>query len=187
MKQLNNRFRMILMIAVVVITSIIQTVPVSAQGVSLTVSDSGVISTGYFEAVNSRGWAVQRRAGYNFRIIYANGEVAFCVEPEIIRGDGEGYTISDFSHDQREVFSRIIYHGYDNTARTGKDYVVTQSILWDYIASIRDDLSINGSWGFEGIDYQYEKDQIWAKVNSHDTKASFQNSTVNLKQMKRLP
>lgn len=181
MKQLKNRIRMILMIAVVAIASIIQTVPVSAQGVSLTVSDSGVISTGYFEAVNSRGWAVQRRAGYNFRIIYANGEVAFCVEPEIIRGDGEGYTISDFSHDQREVFSRIIYHGYDNTARTGKDYVVTQSILWDYIASIRDDLSINGSWGFEGIDYQYEKDQIWAKVNSHDVTASFQNSTVNLK------
>ncbi len=181
MKQLKNRIRMILMITVVAITSIIQTVPVSAQGVSITVSDSGIISTGYFEAVNSRGWAVQRRAGYNFRIIYANGEVAFCVEPEIIRGEGDGYTISDFSHDQREVFSRIIYHGYDNTSRTGKDYVVTQSVLWDYIASIRDDLSINGSWGFEGIDYQYEKDQIWAKVNSHDTIASFQNSTVNLK------
>ncbi len=181
MKQLKNRIRMILMIAVVAITSIIQTVPVSAQGVSLTVSDSGVISTGYFEAINSRGWAVQRRAGYNFRIIYANGEVAFCVEPEIIRGNGDGYTISDFSHDQREIFSRIIYHGYDNTAKTGKDYVVTQSVLWDYIASIRDDLSINGSWGFEGIDYQYEKDQTWAKVNSHDVMASFQNSTVNLK------
>lgn len=181
MKQLKSKIRMIVMIAVVTITSIIQTVPVSAQGVSLTVSDSGIISIGYFEAVNSRGWAVQRRAGHNFKIIYANGEVAFCVEPEYARGDGDGYTISDFSDSQREVFSRIIYHGYDNTARTAKDYVMTQSILWDYIESIRDDLSINGSWGFEGIDYQYEKDQIWAKINSHDVTASFQNSTVNLK------
>lgn len=160
MKQMKRRIKVLLLSIVVVLTSLAQTLLVSAQGVSLTVSDSGVISTGYFEAVNSRGWAVQRRAGYNFRIIYANGEVAFCVEPEIIRGEGDGYTISDFSHDQREVFSQIIYHGYDNAARTGKDYVVTQSILWDYIASIRDDLSINGSWGFEGIDYQYEKNQI---------------------------
>ncbi len=108
MKQFKNIIRMILMITVVMLTSIVQTVPVSAQGVTLSIIDSGIISTGYFEAVNSRGWAVQRRAGYNFRIIYANGEVAFCVEPEYIRGDGEGYTITDFSHDQREIFSRII-------------------------------------------------------------------------------
>lgn len=181
MKQLKNRIRMILMIAVVTITSVIQTVPISAQGITITTEHSGIISTGYFEAVNSRGWAVQRKSGHNSNIIYVNGNVAFCVEPEISRGDGEGYTVSDFSHEQREIFSQIIYHGYDNTGKTGKDYVVTQNVLWEYIESIRDDLSINGSWGFEGIDYQYEKEQIWAKVNTHDTKASFQNSTVNLK------
>ncbi len=181
MKQLKNRIRMILMIAVVTITSVIQTVPISTQGITITTEHSDIISTGYFEAVNSRGWAVQRKSGHNSNIIYVNGNVVFCVEPEISRGDCEGYTVSDFSHEQREIFSQIIYHGYDNTGKTGKDYVVTQNVLWEYIESKRDDLSINGSWGFEGIDYQYEKEQIWAKVNTHDTKASFQNSTVNLK------
>ncbi|MDE8333521.1 SpaA isopeptide-forming pilin-related protein [Erysipelothrix rhusiopathiae] len=181
MKHIKKRIKILLLSVVVALTSLAQITPVLAEGVTITTDQSGVISTGYFEVVNGRGWAVQRKAGHNSNIIYVNGKVAFCIEPEIQRGDGDGYSISDFSHSQREIFSKIIYHGYDNTAKTGKDYVVTQNVLWEYIESIRDDLSINGNWGFEGIDYQAEKDAIWSKVNSHDAKASFNNTTILLK------
>ena len=112
-----------------------------------------------------------------------NGVPAFCIEPEIHRGDGDGYTVSDFNHAQRETFSRIIYHGYDNTSKTNKDYVITQSVLWDYIATIRDDLDINGSFGFQGFDYQAEKAALWDKVSSHNNRASFHGSSITLKML----
>ena len=165
----------------VTITALSQATPVFANSIHITTQPSGVISTGYFEAVNNRGWAVQRKTGHNSNIIYVNGIIAFCIEPEIQRGDGDGYTMSDFTHAQRETFSRIIYHGYDNTAKTGKDYVVTQNVLWEYIATIRNDLDINGSWGFVGINYQAEKATLWNKVNNHNSRASFHNTSIKLK------
>ena len=181
MKKINKKLTALLMTLMLIIPALIQVTPVLADSIDITTQPSGVISTGYYEAVNSRGWAVQRKSGHNSNIIYVNGVVAFCIEPEIERGNGNGYTVSDFSHDERETFSRIIYHGYDNTAKTGKDYVVTQNVLWEYIASIRNDLDINGSWGFEGFDYQSEKQTIWNKVNTHNDRASFHNTSVKLK------
>lgn len=145
MKKMNRKLTTLLMTLMLTITAFLQATPVLADSIHITTQQSGVISTGYYEAVNSRGWAVQRKSGHNSNIIYVNGVIAFCIEPEIQRGDGDGYTVSDFTHDERETFSRIIYHGYDNTAKTGKDYVVTQNVLWEYIASIRNDLDINGS------------------------------------------
>ena len=181
MKKLKRKILLLLTTLLVAITSLSQASPVFADSVHITTKPSGVISTGYFEAVNSRGWAVQRKTGYNSNIIYVNGVIAFCIEPEIQRGDGDGYTMSDFTHAQRETFSRIIYHGYDNTTKTGKDYVITQNVLWEYVSSIRDDLGINGSWGFEGIDYQVEKATLWNKVNNHNSRASFHNTSIKLK------
>lgn len=181
MKKINRKLTTLMMTITLIITALLQVTPVLADSIDITTQPSGVISTGYYEAVNNRGWAVQRKSGHNSNIIYVNGVIAFCIEPEIQRGDGDGYTVSDFSHDERETFSRIIYHGYDNTAKTDKDYVVTQNVLWEYIASIRNDLDINGSWGFEGFDYQSEKQTIWNKVNSHNDRASFHNTTIKLK------
>lgn len=181
MKNIKRKLLSTLATLIVTLSTFMNAAPVFADNIHITTQPSGVISTGYFEAVNSRGWAVQRKTGHNSNIIYVNGVVAFCIEPEIQRGDGDGYTISDFTHSQRETFSRIIYHGYDNTAKTGKDYVITQNVLWEYIASIRNDLNINGSWGFEGIDYQAEKNMIWSKVNNHYTRASFHNTSIKLK------
>ncbi|MDE8032406.1 SpaA isopeptide-forming pilin-related protein [Erysipelothrix rhusiopathiae] len=181
MKNIKRKAHLILTTIILVLSTFMNAAPVFAESIHITTQPSDVISTGYFEAVNSRGWAVQRKTGHNSNIIYVNGVIAFCIEPEIQRGDGDGYTISDFTHAQREIFSRIIYHGYDNTSKTGKDYVITQNVLWEYIASIRDDLDINGSWGFESIDYQSEKDLIWSKVNNHNTRASFHNTSIKLK------
>lgn len=181
MKKLKRNLTVLLMTLILGLSSIFQITPVLAESVSITTEGTGVYTTGYFEAVNSQGWAIQRKAGYNFTMIRVNGQIAFCVEPEIQLGNGNGYTVSDFSHAQREMFARIIFHGYDNTDKSNKNYVITQSVLWEYIASIRDDLSINGSWGFEGIDYKAEKQALWDKVNNHDNRASFHNVTLKLK------
>lgn len=181
MKKLKRKLTLLITTFILTLSTFVGATPVLAEEINITGHDSGIISTGYFEAVNSRGWAIQRRSGNDFRIIMINGVPAFCIEPEIHRGDGEGYTVSDFNHAQRETFSRIIYHGYDNTGKTNKDYVITQSVLWDYIATIRDDLDINGSFGFQGFDYQAEKDALWDKVSSHNNRASFHGSSITLK------
>lgn len=181
MKKLKRKLTLLITTFILTLSTFIGATPVLAEEINITGHDSGIISTGYFEAVNNRGWAIQRRTGTDFRILMVNGVPAFCIEPEIHRGDGDGYTVSDFNHAQRETFSRIIYHGYDNTGKTNKDYVITQSVLWDYIATIRNDLDINGSFGFEGFDYKAEKSALWDKVNSHNNRASFNGSSITLK------
>lgn len=178
---MRNKFKLIVIAVILLITPLLQSTPVSANLLNITTEESGVISTGYFEAINNRGWAIQRRDGIDFKIIKVNGVPAFCIEPELHVGDGDGYTMSDFTHGQREMFARIIYHGYDNTNKSNKNYVITQSVLWEYLETVRDDLVINGNYGFQGIDYEAEKQALWAKVNEHNTRASFHNTTVKLK------
>lgn len=46
------------MILVVSITALLQATPILTDSIDITTQPSGVISTGYYEAVNSRGWAV---------------------------------------------------------------------------------------------------------------------------------
>lgn len=53
--------------------------------------------------------------------------------------------------------------------------------MWDYIATIRNDLDINGSFGFEVFDYQAEKCTLQDKINRHNNRASFHGSSITLK------
>ncbi len=36
-----------------------------------------------------------------------DGVIAFCIKPEIQRGNSDGYTVSNFSHDVRETFPAL--------------------------------------------------------------------------------
>lgn len=157
MKNIKRKVLLILTPLILILSTFINATPVFTDSIHITTQPSRAISTGYFEAVNNCGWAVQWKTGHNSNIIYVNGIITFCIEPEIQHGDGVGYTISDFTHAQRETFSRTIYHGYDNTVKNSKDYVINQNVLSEYISSIRNDLDINGSWGFEGKEYRDEK------------------------------
>lgn len=46
------------------ITALLQATPVLADSIQITTQPSGIISIGYYEAVNNRGSAVQRKSGH---------------------------------------------------------------------------------------------------------------------------
>ncbi len=166
----------IMLFMVFALSTVISPIPISANNVNITLARSGIIKRGYYEAKNSKGDIVKTGDGYNVEMIYVNGIEVFCIEPEVLIGGGGGYTVNSFNHADREMFSRIIYHGYDNTNKTNKDWVVTQHVLWNYIDSIRSDLTINTGWYFDGFDYNAEKTIIMNKVNAHNKSASFHNT-----------
>lgn len=150
------------------------------QDINIKLEHSGVIRQGFYEAKNSKGETISTNFDYDFKKIIVKGEHAFCIEPEVIVGSGGGYKTSEFTSKEREVFSRIIYHGYDNTPKSNKDYVVTQHVLWDYIDSIRDDLTINTEWSLKGINYSTEKSRIMNKVYTHEKVANFSENPLSV-------
>lgn len=108
--------------------------------------------------------------------ILVNNQVAFCIEPSIAVGDGTGYSMSDFTSSQHELFNKIIFHGYDNTAKTAQDYTLAQHALW---------LNVPGT-SIPKVDlvlpnFQAQYQALMSKVKAHDVKASFDGQTINLK------
>ena len=61
-----------------------------------------------------KGETISTNFDYDFQKIIVNGDHAFCIEPEVIVGSGGRYKTSEFTSKEREIFSRIIYHDYDN-------------------------------------------------------------------------
>lgn len=180
MRQFKKGFKLTFLSLFIFITIISKPDLIYAQDITLTNSSTGIIQRGNYYAINSKGEKITHQDGYNFRVLYANGIPAFCIEPDVLVGNGIGYTISEFNHAEREIFSRIIYHGYDNNSKSNKDYVITQNVLWEFIESIREDLYIHKDWYLEGINYQLEKETLMNKVNSHNYLASFANDVVTI-------
>ena len=58
MKKLKRNILLLITTLLVTVTALSQATPVFADSINITSQPSGVISTGYFEAVNSRGWAL---------------------------------------------------------------------------------------------------------------------------------
>lgn len=176
-KQVSKLLMSLLLILISIMT---YSAPVFAQDVVITIAKTGVIQRGNYYAETTDGKKITHSDGYDTNWLYVNGVPSFCIEPHILVGNGDGYTISDFNHAEREMFSRIIYHGFDNTNKTAKDFVITQNVLWEFIESIRDDLYIHKDWTLEGIDYLAEKVSIMSKVNAHHQLASFADDTITI-------
>ncbi|NLC42287.1 MAG: Cys-Gln thioester bond-forming surface protein, partial [Erysipelothrix sp.] len=153
--------------------------PAQAQTINITFEKTGVIATGTARSENSQGYALWWGAGHNWDYIKVNGEIAFCIEPEIQLKPESSYTESSFSHADRETFSRIIYHGYDSNP-TAENYTLTQLTLWEYIASIRSDLTVTSFKNLGVPQYEAKRDALMAKVSKHSITASFAGSTISL-------
>ncbi len=102
--------------------------------------------------------------------ISVNGEIAFCVEPMVIGLNG-AYSISDFDISTQRTLSRIVYHGWDTSAKTDNDYATTQFMIWEALGATI--TQWNGSFGNV---YPTLKANIQAKINSHNVFPSFANT-----------
>ncbi|MCI3002558.1 thioester domain-containing protein, partial [[Clostridium] innocuum] len=89
--------------------------------------------------------------------IYADGEIAFCVQPGVLITEGSKYTISEFSGSQRLLIEYIAYVGWQLSDKTDEDYLATQFYIWETLGATINSTSYSG--------YEAKKADIKKKVN----------------------
>ena len=106
--------------------------------------------------------------------IYADGEIAFCVQPGILITEGSSYTRSNFSHSELRKIEHIAYVGWQLSSKTDEDYLATQFMIWEALGATINNTSYSG--------YTSKKAQIQDKVDSlFKKKPSFNGIEENIK------
>ena len=106
--------------------------------------------------------------------IYADGEIAFCVQPGILITEGSSYTRSNFSHSELHKIEHIAYVGWQLSSKTDEDYLATQFMIWEALGATINNTSYSG--------YTSKKAQIQDKVDSlFKKKPSFNGIEENIK------
>lgn len=76
--------------------------------------------------------------------IYADGEIAFCVQPGILITEGSSYTRSNFSHSELRKIEHIAYVGWQLSSKTDEDYLATQFMIWEALGATINNTSYSG-------------------------------------------
>ena len=121
-------------------------------------------------ATNSQG--ITFWSEYTDRV-YADGEIAFCVQPGVLVQPGSTYTVSRFSHDQKVMMERIAYVGWHLSDKTDEDYLATQYMIWELLGTTINSTSLSG--------YAQKKAEIRNRTNRlFGTLPSFWGQTITL-------
>lgn len=169
-----KRFKPLIVLGLVITLLLQLNNPIHA--ISITTEPIGVFYKDTITMFNAEGVGRTYVPGYQHHRIIADGVYAFCIEPHILVGDGTGYSISDFTSQQQDLFTRIIFHGWERSAKTNLDYVLTQFTIWLNVPGA----IINGEQNaFDNFDALYQG--LMTKVNSHKTVASFNQQKISLK------
>ncbi|NBJ65396.1 head-tail adaptor protein, partial [bacterium c-19] len=105
--------------------------------------------------------------------IYADNEIAFCVQPEqelVINGS---HTKSNYSYAQQSQMERIAYAGWHMSNKTDDDYVATQFMIWEAMGMEITSTSFSG--------YAAKKAEINEKLNLFNKFPSFDNTSLTLR------
>ena len=107
--------------------------------------------------------------------IYANGEVAFCVQPGQLVNENANYTESEFSRLERNKIEDIAYVGWQLSDKADEDYLATQFMIWEALGATINSTSYSG--------YAAKKAAIQKQMDTiYDTKPSFlSNSSYVIK------
>lgn len=107
------------------------------------------------------------------RYIYANNEIAFCVQPGVLVDESASYEASLFSHAQKTKMERIAYAGWHASSQTVEDYLATQFYIWEVLGATIEDTSLS--------DYPIRKAEIEQRVRLlFEQKPSFANTTHDI-------
>lgn len=108
--------------------------------------------------------------------IQVNGEDAFCIEPTVLDLNGPYTAYNDLPVDLQRDLSRIVYYGWDSTAKTDSDYATTQFMVWERLGA---SINLTGSFASQ---YPTLKANVQAKINTHSLVTSFYNGnyTINV-------
>lgn len=102
--------------------------------------------------------------------LMVNGKYAFCVQPNVPVGNGDGYTNN--THAPTTVESKIMYHGFYNTSMSDYDYAVTFNMIQEQHGAIVTSTTIPN--------YDGRKAEIMALVNSHNLRPDFNTNSIEI-------
>ena len=107
------------------------------------------------------------------KYIYANNEIAFCVQPGVLVDESASYEINLFSHSERNEMERIAYAGWHASNKTVEDYLATQFYIWEKLGATIVDTSLS--------DYTQRKNIISQRVQLlFHSYPDFANTTYNI-------
>ncbi len=76
--------------------------------------------------------------------IYADGEIAFCVQPGNLVQAGAEYSVQNYSISQRSELEHIAYAGWHMSNKTKEDYLATQFMIWEALGATINSTSFAG-------------------------------------------
>ncbi len=103
--------------------------------------------------------------------ISVNGEIAFCIEPMTV-GLGSSYYEGTIDPNTQNLLSKIVYHGWDTSAKTDNDYATTQFMVWESLGAV-----VTQWRGSFGDIYPTLKANVQAKIDSHEIRPAFHGNS----------
>lgn len=143
--------------------------PVKAADVKVTVKNKIPYS---FRVTDKDGHMVWAN---DTEYIYADGEVAFCVQPGQLVDENAYYKKTEFSANQKLKIEDIAYVGWQLSDKKNEDYLTTQFMIWETLGATINSTSYSG--------YATKKAEVNKKMNLlFNTDPSFMsNKPVNIK------
>lgn len=136
----------------------------------------------YYVHVNNDG---SEYSSYQLAMFYVDGKLAYCIEPGLAIYSTK-YSIGDWNitslnSDQRRKIELIGYYGYEYPGHQGnvKYYMAAQELIWKVVKPLNATWSTEKRGGGQIISLEAEKNEILNLISKHNTKPSFNNSTIN--------
>lgn len=120
----------------------------------------------------------------SFGYMYADGCIAYCIDPGIPLKIGEYNQTNDFKYKEinnikKERLELIAYFGYEYPGHsTEKYYYATQALIWETIGSINVSFTTNKNRNGKEIDISFEKKEIERLIKEFLTLPSFANAKI---------
>ena len=136
----------------------------------------------YYVHVNNDG---SEYSSYQLAMFYVDGKLAYCIEPGLAiystkysTGD---WNITSLNSDQRRKIELIGYYGYEYPGHQEnvKYYMAAQELIWKVVKPLNATWSTEKRGGGQIISLEAEKNEILNLISKHNTKPSFNNTTIN--------
>ena len=127
-KSLRTNRWMIVILLVVVLLDFFQ-FPIKGAEPEITTKDRIPFS---YNVVDDKGYNAW---GEYMEHIYADGAIAFCVQPGVLVQSGSSYTAQEYSNAQKTQMERIAYVGWHLSDQNDEDYLTTQLMIWELLGT----------------------------------------------------
>lgn len=112
--------------------------------------------------------------------IYANGKLAYCIQPGVWVDENVYYSSSnnpldaELSKENFDYYSKIAHYGYGYKDHNDEYWrMATQELIWRATGSLRNIYYSTDNTGYNVVNIDYYKNEIMRLVDAHDVVMSF--------------